>query len=70
MILEVYEIEWFVWRAFCCLCMLLWHMFFLTVCERDAHHIGRYLCYMSKLLLDQMKEQLVAVTVTLPVCFL
>lgn len=39
------------------------------VFERDAHHIGRCLCYMSKLLLDQMKEQLVAVTVTLPVCF-
>lgn len=40
-----------------------------SVCARDTHHIGCYLCYMSKLLLDQLKEQLVAVTVTLPVCF-
>jgi len=40
-----------------------------SVCMRDAHRIGCYFCYMSKLLLDQLKEQLVAVTVTLPVCF-
>ncbi len=58
MFFEVYNSEWFVWKAFCCLCMLLWLMLVLTVCvcERDAHRIGRYLCYMSKLLLDQMKE--------------